>query len=114
MDDITLVTIIFITIGMAEILQGIPLLYKKIKPNWLFGFRLPSTVSNEEIWYKVNEHVGRGLVYAGSIVVIGSLFLSVFNLNLNEKVWILVIILAVPLSAVLISGFLYLKKIVKK
>ena len=115
MDDITLVAITFTIVGMTEIIMGIPLLYQKIKPNWLYGFRLPSTVSNKEVWYKINVHTGRGFIYAGIILVISSLFLLMFDLNLSltELSLILLIMLLVPLNAVLVSGFLYLKKLKK-
>jgi uncharacterized membrane protein len=113
MDDATIVMIVFLIAGVAEILQGIPLFLEKIKPNWLFGFRLPSTVKNKELWYKVNRYMGRGLIYAGIILVIGTLFVFIIDIGLSlfEKTMFLVILLAIPLSFVIIDGFIYLKKL---
>ena len=113
MDDATLIMIVFIISGMAEIIQGIPLMFNKIKPNWLYGFRLPSTVSNKELWYPVNRYLGRGLVIAGMILVIGTLFLFMIDLGLSflDKTLVLLFLLIIPLAAAIIGGFLYLKKI---
>ena len=54
-----LMPLVFIFVGMLEIIMGIPLLLEKIKPNALYGFRTPKTRSSDEIWYKVNKYVGR-------------------------------------------------------
>ena len=113
MDDTTIVMIVFLIAGASEILQGIPLFLEKIKPNWLFGFRLPSTVKNEELWYKVNRYIGKGLIYAGIILVLGTLFVFIVDIGLSffEKTMVLVILLVIPLSFVIIDGFNYLKKL---
>jgi len=44
----------------------------KIKPNWLYGFRLPKTLSDEDICYKTNKYVGRDFIFAGILVIFGS------------------------------------------
>jgi len=113
MDDTTIILIVFTISGIAEIIQGFPLMFGKIKPNWLFGFRLPSTVSNKEIWYPVNRYLGRGLVVAGMIVLIGTLFLCMVDLGLSlvDKTLVLSFLLIIPLSVAIISSFNYLKKL---
>ena len=113
MDNSTIALLIFTSVGLMEIILGIPLLYEKIKPNWYYGFRTSKTVNNKEIWYKCNKYVGRDLILAGIVVAIGSLFLLNIKDSFSvETIAIIVMFLVtVPVIFVLIRGFLYLKKI---
>jgi uncharacterized membrane protein len=113
MDDVTIVIIMFTTVGMLEIIMGIPLMFEKIKPNWLYGFRLPSTVSNKGVWYPVNRYVGRGFVFAGIIVILSNLFLYMSDLNLTilEKTLVLLFLTLIPIIIIIIAGLVYLKKL---
>jgi len=78
-----LIPLVFIFIGLLEIIMGIPLLLEKIKPNALYGFRTPKTRSSDEIWYKINKYVGRDFVVAGIIVTLCSPFLLIFGSSFN-------------------------------
>jgi len=113
MDDYEIIILAFILVGILEIILGIPLLLEKIKPNWLYGFRLPYTLSSDEIWYKSNKYVGRDFIVAGFIVILGSLFLLVFKTDSSvigiSLVSILLIIL--PIIIILIRAFNYLKEL---
>jgi uncharacterized membrane protein len=113
MDDATIILLVFTISGVAEIIQGIPLMLEKVKPNWLYGFRLPGTVSKKEVWYPVNRYLGRGLVIAGIILVIGTLFLFMVDLGftLFEKTLVLLFLLIIPLAVVIAGSFYYYKKL---
>ena len=108
-----LLIIITVLIGILYIIIGVPLLFEKVKPNWLYGFRLPKTLSNDEIWYKSNKYVGREFIVAGIVVVFGSLFLLVFksSFSIIEITWMGASLLTIPLIVVLIKGVIYLKKL---
>ena len=112
MDTFTL-TIIFLLIGFMEIILGIPLLLEKVKPNWIYGFRLPKTLSNKEIWYKTNKYAGRDLIVSGMIVTLGSLFLLTLSgsVSFDLIVFIGVLLIVVPVVLVLVRGLIYLKKL---
>jgi uncharacterized membrane protein len=83
MDENILIITIFSLVGTLEIILGIPLLYEKIKPNWFYGFRLPKTVSNKKIWYKVNKQAGKDFIISGITLTIFSLILIPINTNLD-------------------------------
>jgi len=108
-----MIIIIFIFVGALEILMGMPLMYGKIKPNWFYGFRLPKTVSNKEIWYEVNKQTGRDFIISGMIIVIVSLFLMVFNLNFDVVTiaTIQVFILMALMAIIIVRGLLLIKKL---
>lgn len=105
---------IYIIVGVLEIILGLPLLFEKIIPNWFYGFRLPKTMSNKEIWYKTNRYVGRDFIVAGIIVIIAALVVLMFQINFNviATTFILTIVLIVPIIVIIIRGLIYLKKIV--
>jgi len=113
MDESTIALLIFTSVGLLEIILGIPLLYEKIKPNWYYGFRTSKTVNNKEIWYKCNKYVGRDLIIAGIIVAIGSLTLLFYknNFSVETIAFIGIFLVSAPVIIVLIRGFIYLKKL---
>ena len=44
---------------------GVPLLWEMIPPNIWYGFKTPSTLKHEEIWYPVNRVSGYWMVLTG-------------------------------------------------
>jgi len=108
-----LMPLVFIFVGMLEIIMGIPLLLQRIKPNVIYGFRTPKTRSSDEIWYKANKYFGRAFLIAGIIVTICSLFLLLYKSTFSviEISWIGILILTIPLAAIVTRSFVYLKKL---
>ena len=113
MDEILITIITFIFIGFLFILLGIPLLLEKVKPNWFLGFRTPTTVKNKTLWYKVNMQVGREFIIAGIVVIVGSIFMLIFQPILTLILVIIILLLLVHASIILIiiRGFLSVKKL---
>jgi hypothetical protein len=54
---------------------SVPLILHKIPPNELYGFRIPSTIENPELWYKVNAYSGRRFLVAGLGTSFGAIIL---------------------------------------
>jgi hypothetical protein len=54
---------------------SVPLILHKIRPNGLYGFRVPSTLENPKLWYKVNAYAGWRLLVVGLGSAIGSIIL---------------------------------------
>lgn len=42
----------------------------KVKQNWFFGFRLPWTLSSENVWNKTNRFGGWSLIILGILIII--------------------------------------------
>jgi len=72
--------LISISIGLLFIFLAIPLIYKKIPPNRLYGFRTPSTLNNSELWYYVNNKMGKDLLVTGMLLVILGLLIFISRL----------------------------------
>lgn len=61
------IIIIFFT-GILFSALAIPLIRRKIKMNYWYGIRIPQTMVNENIWYKVNEIMGK-YIFAWGILI---------------------------------------------
>jgi len=107
--------------GVLFIGLSIPLIFDKIPPNQWYGFRTQKTLSNKEIWYKVNRFIARDLIVFGilhiALLVTYFIFFAynrqMMNTNFNGP-WILLIIpfpMVLGFSIVLYRSFRYLKKL---
>lgn len=56
-------------IGPALILLSIPLVFRWVPRNRLYGFRVPATLRNDAVWYDVNAHSGRHFLLLGLLMV---------------------------------------------
>jgi len=115
MDEILITILTFIFIGVVLIILGFPLLLKKVKPNWFYGFKTLTTVKNKDIWYKVNKQVGRDFIIAGIIIILGSIFILIFQSILTLIQLIIILLLLVHLSLIIIisRGIFLLRKLKK-
>ncbi|HEX6990894.1 MAG TPA: SdpI family protein [Gemmatimonadales bacterium] len=62
--------LIFCLVGLLLILLGLPLALRKVGPNAWYGFRVPATLRNREIWYAVNARAGRDLIATGVLLLV--------------------------------------------
>ena len=91
---------------------SVPLILQKIPPNGLYGFRIPSTLNNPGLWYKVNAYAGRRLLVAGLGTSVGSIILY-YMVNSSVDAYAmscLGLFLALFLWA-MITSFLYMKSV---
>ncbi|MFA5863612.1 MAG: SdpI family protein [Phycisphaerae bacterium] len=100
-------------IGLLEVILGVPLFLEKIPPNGLYGFRTEKTLSNPEIWYKVNKYSARDLIIGGLATVAVSIGLLIFRNKLEDYLCFAVFLVIVNLcpAIAIIRGLMYLKKI---
>jgi hypothetical protein len=91
---------------------SVPLILHKIPPHGLYGFRIPSTPENPELWYKVNAYAGWRFLVVGLCTAVGSIILY-FTSRPDVEVYALSclgLFLAFFLWAI-ITSFLYLRSI---
>ena len=84
---------------------GYPLVKRKIKRNYWYGFRVKYTMEDDDIWFEVNEMLGRDLVGQGIIMgIIGMVgFLTIF---ISQKTIGQIIILCLAMC-ILTGGIIY-------
>ena len=61
----TTLLILYIAAGLLLVALSIPLLLGKIRPNPVYGFRVPATLNDPDLWYAVNKFAAKRLVAAG-------------------------------------------------
>jgi len=52
-------------IGPVLLLVSIPLMFRWVRPNRLYGFRVPPTLRNESVWYDANALCARHMFLLG-------------------------------------------------
>ena len=115
-------SIIAILDGILFIPIGLPLLFRKIKRNNFYGFRIKYTLQDDEIWFEVNEMLGRHMVYQGAVIlVIGILSLFLVQGRTAQFIFLFVVLAIMATSVIysLVKGIklmneLALKKGLKK
>jgi hypothetical protein len=75
--------IIFLVSAIATIVAGLPLKKRKVKPNWIYGFRTPATLKDEALWYDVNEKTGKDLIVIGNVLAV--LASAMFGLQVSPS-----------------------------
>ncbi len=68
--------------GVLLAALSVPLILRKIPPNGLYGFRVPSTLRDPALWYKVNEYAGRRALVVGLGTSLGSI---IFYYTVNSS-----------------------------
>jgi uncharacterized membrane protein len=57
-------------LGPAVIVLSLPLLFRWVPPNRLYGFRVPATLRDRSVWYDVNAACARHFVLLGGLMVL--------------------------------------------
>jgi len=67
--------ILFVLASLFLVGLSIPLAQGRVKPNRIYGVRLPLTLNNPDMWYKVNAYVGRVLLVCSVVMLAASVIL---------------------------------------
>ncbi len=104
---------LFPLVGILFGALGIPLMRGMVPPNIWYGFRTSKTLSNNDIWYKVNRILGADMIKAGAVIGLTSLLALIFHNRLGIEVAIGILTVVVLASAVwmAIHGFSILRKL---
>jgi len=116
MDETTPIGFMLLFVGSGLLLVGLslPLLLRRVKPNWWYGFRTPKTFSDERIWYESNVYTAKWLLLSGLIHTVVSLvlyFVPAFRENLLLYAATCGIIFGVIFTMMIVLSFRYLRKL---
>ncbi len=113
MDAKTLIMLMYSALGILLVALSIPLILNKIKPNLWYGFRVPKTINNPDIWYKTNHYAGVRLCAAGVISTLGAVAAYVLMPDAGLEVYSFVV-LGISLAALIVAtamSFNYLRSL---
>ncbi len=70
-----LLLLLFTGAGLLLVGLSIPLIQRRIKSNYWYGFRTKRTLNNSEVWYEVNAYAGKRLLISGLITTSAAIVL---------------------------------------
>ena len=85
-----------------------PFILKIVPPNRFYGFRTPRTLSNRELWLRVNRFAGWALLIAAAVST--SAFILAPELT-SGRSFLGLLIFIVPLMTALGASAVYLRKV---
>ena len=62
--------------GLVLILIALPLLFRWVPPNSLYGLRVPATHADEWVWYESNAKSARDICLLGVVLIVLALALD--------------------------------------
>ena len=76
MNDWASAGLTLVIVGVVFVIIALPLVRGRVPRNGFYGYRIPTTMRDDRIWYPVNTLMGLWLIWAGSLAtVIGVLLL---------------------------------------
>ena len=110
----TTLLVMYVIFGALLAGLAVPLLLDKVPPNGWYGFRVPSTLYNPDLWYKVNRYMARWMLLAGIITVVGAIGLFfVPGLSVDAYAWLSLLVFALPFGLGIWFSFRYLRRLQK-
>jgi uncharacterized membrane protein len=87
---------------------SIPLILKVVPRNSLYGFRTPSTLSSDEVWFRANHFAGWALFIAA---VVSTALLVTVPGSARPNTGYDALLFSGPIVVALIASFIYLRHI---
>jgi hypothetical protein len=102
--------VLFVSTGLLLTALSVPLILRKIPPNYLYGFRVKATLENEEVWYPANEYAAKRLLWVGLGTVVTAVVLFLLPIR-NVGVYASAVggVVMVGLTVAVVQSFLYLR-----
>ncbi len=58
--------------GLVLALLSLPLIFRKIGPNPVYGFRVRKTLENPQVWYEANSYAGKWFLAVAVVFILAS------------------------------------------
>ncbi len=114
MDPLTLLLLLFVIAGLGLVGISIPLIQRRVKPNYWYGFRTRSTLRDPAIWYEVNAYAGKRLLISGLITTVAAIALYVIpGMTLDGYVLGMTVCALGPLMVAMSQSFRYLDELTR-
>jgi uncharacterized membrane protein len=107
------VSVVFVATGVVFVAMAVPLIRRTIRPNRLYGFRIPSTLNDERIWYEVNATTGVDLLATGVGVLVVSVAHALGLFSARAVVLVSALWLTVGALWSLVHGFTVINRMTK-
>jgi hypothetical protein len=108
----TTLLILHVASGVLLMALSLPLLWGKVPPNGLYGFRVRATLENPRIWYAANRFAAKRMLLSGAVFVAAALILY-FIPGISVDTYSLgcLFLFAVPVVIGLVQSVRYVKSL---
>lgn len=98
----------YIVGALVLIAVSVPLLMRKVRPNYFYGFRTRQTLGSEQVWYDVNAYSARWLIGAGVLTLVTALLVALIpGIGIDGYAIICSVIMLSALTAAVIMSLRY-------
>lgn len=100
--------------GILLALLSIPLIAGKVKPNPFYGFRVPATLENPDLWYPVNKYFAKRQLFVALADIIASVgFFFWPNISVDAYALSVLGVFVLAFGLALVQSWMYLKSLKK-
>lgn len=104
--------IVYLIGGTLLILLGVPLLRRQIGPNPLYGFRVPATFRDPQVWYAANRYAAKRLIITGVIFNLAALiFYFIPGISVDAYALLCLVVFVVVFGIALWQSLHYLHRL---
>ena len=89
---------VFAAVGLLIAGLAVPLMWRRVPPNNLYGLRVPATLADEWVWYEANARSGRWLCALGLLTAVLALVLPLVIPTGTVVLVILIFVLVVGVT----------------
>lgn len=101
--------ILYVGAGGLLILLSLPLLWEKVPPNPVYGFRLPATMNDPKVWYATNKFSAKRLLVTGiSTVVAAAIFYFIPGITVDGYALACLFVFALVFTVGLVQSLRYM------
>ena len=101
--------ILYVGAGGLLILLSLPLLWEKVPPNPVYGFRLPATMNDPKVWYATNKFGAKRLMVTGiSTVVAAAIFYFIPGITVDGYALACLFVFALVFTVGLVQSLRYM------
>ena len=90
-------------LSVLVILLAIPLARRRIPPNRWYGFRVPATFADREVWFATNAQAGRDLIALGVLLIVAALALPLLTPLLSPQLQLFLYAIVLVAGSIVIT-----------
>jgi uncharacterized membrane protein len=104
-------TALYLGAGILLIALSLPLIQGRVPPNAWYGFRVPKTLNDPEVWYLANAYAGRLLLGVGVITLIAALAVRPLAADVGWYAAAVGLVVGIALAVAVVLSLLYLRRL---
>jgi SdpI/YfhL protein family len=103
---------LYLISGVLLMALSVPLVWRKVPPNGIYGFRVSKSLNNPQVWYEVNAYSGKRLFWTGLMTVIASVALyQVPGISIDSYALGVLAVFLVVITVGLLQSMKYLRSL---